>query len=615
LNQVRYDFEVTRTELFQERFIGTFTAWCRSHGVQSRMQAYGMDCHPLEASMLLDIPECETWIWVPEVEEFTEGPRARNYTNVNKFVSSAAHLRGKQLISCEEMTNTGQIFNTTLERIKVTGDQSNLSGVTHSILHGFNYSPIEAPFPGWIRYGTYFNERNTWWPFMRLWTDYKARISYLFQQGEMQADIAVLHPLADLASKFGYQRDPFPRVTYPPYVHYVWEAIHQNGHGCDYLSEHLIQQSNISQGQFHYNNRSYKALILIEVESMELATAKAIKRFADEGGKVIFIGKAPHISAGHIDHQHLSQEITKTIAPVVKRYGIVPAPGKDALAWFKDIQQTYKLTPYVRMDSIAFHVSQLYYKVGSRDVFYFVNYSAGKEHGFNARFNAKGVPYLWDAETGKRFKLTPSSDGTFPLHLGPAATQLIVFEEAGATQAGATQAGTTPAGSNQDAANAVPAYIPPPGQPEHWIALEGPWTLHLAHVNGTSRTIQLTELTDLKSRPDTKDFAGTILYQSVSPVNIKGSRIYLDLGHINDISELEINGMPLGTRWYGRHLYDITEALRHDGQPSYISIKVVTTLGAYTKTLTNNKAAQEWSDGKLFGPTGLVGPIKIFAAS
>ena len=42
LNRVHYDFEQTRIELFQERFIQTFTKWCTKHGVKSRMQAAGM---------------------------------------------------------------------------------------------------------------------------------------------------------------------------------------------------------------------------------------------------------------------------------------------------------------------------------------------------------------------------------------------------------------------------------------------------------------------------------------------------------------------------------------------------------------------------------------------
>src|ERR1039457_494873 len=81
-------------------------------------------------------------------------PPARAPTGINKFVSSAARFSGKRLVSCEEVTNTSMVFNATLASLKNCADQSNLSGVTHSIFHGFNYSPAEAAFPGWVRYGT-----------------------------------------------------------------------------------------------------------------------------------------------------------------------------------------------------------------------------------------------------------------------------------------------------------------------------------------------------------------------------------------------------------------------------------------------------------------------------
>jgi len=241
INLVRYDFETTKHELFQERFVLTFAKWCKRNGVKSRMQAYGMDCDPIAAGMLLDIPECETWIRSEQIEDFGTGDyrRGRSYTMINKFVSSSAHLAGKRLISCEEMTNTDDPFHASLERIKIAGDQSMLSGVTQSVLHGFNYSPPEAPFPGWVRYGTYFSERNTWWSYFKLWTDYKARLSALFQQSVMQADIAILPPLADLASRYGFQRDPFPQIVDPPYLYKIWEVIHQNGSGCDSSQKRL----------------------------------------------------------------------------------------------------------------------------------------------------------------------------------------------------------------------------------------------------------------------------------------------------------------------------------------------------------------------------------------
>ena len=146
---VRYDFKTTRHELFQERFVGTFASWCTKNGVKSRMQAYGMDLDAITAGMMVDIPECETWIRSEKIEPFGNGDyrRGRSYTMINKFVSSAAHLSGKRLISCEEMTNTDDPFHASLERIKVAGDQSMLSGVTQSVLHGFNYSPPTLHFP------------------------------------------------------------------------------------------------------------------------------------------------------------------------------------------------------------------------------------------------------------------------------------------------------------------------------------------------------------------------------------------------------------------------------------------------------------------------------------
>jgi hypothetical protein len=594
INRVRYDFLETKQALFQERFVGTFVAWCKKHGVQSRMQAYGMDCNAIDATMQLDIPECETWTWVPQIEEFDASPdnfSGRNYTMVNKFVSSAAHLAGKQEISCEENTNTGQIFLATLERVKITGDQSNLSGVTHSILHGFNYSPLEAPFPGWLRYGSFFNERNPWWPYFRLWSDYKSRISSLFMNSVMQANIAVLHPLADLASKYGFQRDPFPNVSYPPYVHKVWEAIHQNGNGCDYVSEQVLQHATSSNGSLNFNTRSYQTLVLIEVETMHPETAKAIKLFADVGGKVIFIGKAPHFSSGLTGYKEESREIEHISNSILKHHpkttGILPAPGADLISWWRGIQKQFGLTPYVSISQPVIHVNQLYYKSGDRDIFYFTNYSAAKPHRFTAGFNNNKTAWVWDAETGQRFLHPSNSSGELDIYLGPSETKLIVFDT---KTDGETYRSLDISGKTQ-------------------TVVSGPWRLTLHGLNGATENLTLNELQDLKLRPDTKDFSGTIIYHKVIRVNDTSGKTYLTLGHINDVSELEVNGHPLGAKWYGDHIYDISTAIQPGD--NYITITITTTAGAYTKSLKGNKAAQEWSWGDLYGPTGLTGGVNI----
>ncbi|MBS1664909.1 MAG: hypothetical protein JST68_27930 [Bacteroidetes bacterium] len=596
IETIRYDFETLKRYLFQERFIKTFADWCTRNGVKSRMQAYGMDCDPITSGMMVDIPECETWIWTEAIDEFGTGDyrKGRNYTMINKFVSSSAHLSGKRLVSCEEMTNTDDPFHGTLERIKLAGDQSMLSGVTGSVLHGFNYTPLEAPFPGWIRYGSFFNERNPWWPWFHLWADYKARLSAVFQQCDMQAAVAVLHPMADLAAKYGFQRDPYPVVTYPSYAPKIWEAIHQNGHGCDYLSEEVISQSTVNQKGLTYKNRTYKAILLAEVETIQLSTAKALGKFAAAGGKIIFIGKTPHLSAGMVDHQKRSAQIKTLMESVIKKHptttGIEAIDEANLVDWFGKLADRYKLTPEVKISHPVDYMSTLHYSNGEHQLYFFSNYSGTKTNTFEATFPEGNKPaWIWDAETGERRPYPSRQSAALKITLGPTESKLIVFSP------------ETP-----------PAVLPSEPASELATLLPGPWEVTLHHVNGVTRTITVNNLTQLSEDKDWMTFAGTIEYRArfhstkPSPTNAKPSpakQTWIGLGRLRDLSRLELNGRPIGTKWHGEHLYDITSAIV-DGD-NYLTIQVITTLGNYMKTLKDNKTAREWTSRSPYYPAGL----------
>lgn len=62
IERVRHDFWHVQMQLFKENFIDVYNAWCHRNGLKSRIQAYGHQLHPIETSMYLDIPECESWI-------------------------------------------------------------------------------------------------------------------------------------------------------------------------------------------------------------------------------------------------------------------------------------------------------------------------------------------------------------------------------------------------------------------------------------------------------------------------------------------------------------------------------------------------------------------------
>ncbi|WP_316810750.1 glycosyl hydrolase [Pedobacter heparinus] len=597
IERVRYDFEITRLELFDERFLKTFVDWCKKNKVKSRVQAYGREYYTLKSAMQLDIPECETWLRADVGTDLKEKLFAsgRGYRPVNKFVASAAWLTGKRMVSCEEITNTSLVFNDTLERIKITGDQSNLSGVTHSILHGFNYSPKEIPFPGWVRYGSYFNERNTWWPYLKTWIDYKARLSAVFQASEMQSDIAIMFPSADMWSKVGLQYQQWPQVIQPDYANNVWEAIHQNGGGCDYIDEQILATGKFSNGQLHYGPRSYKTLMMLEMESIAPETTAALKKFAAAGGRVIFIGKDPVKTFGLANHKQQDQQIAIEIQSLKKAYPNhiisypAPAPTQSMISWYKELLAKLRIPVYVNIDKPVSHVNQVYYKHQEGDVFFISNYNLKSAHEFTATFHIPGkTAWVWDPQTGKKYLYpTQGAKNKLKISLDPAESLLIVF-------------------NNETNGELYPVRKAIHTNPQ---AITGTWKVTLEKVYDSPRKLEMQQLIDFKEDPGLQSFGGVVYYENQFMVSNPGQYNYLDLGAVHGISAVELNGQPLGFKWYGKHIYDIKKELK-SGQNT-IKIKVTTTLGNYAKSLKDNVTAQQWTKAQPLYSMGMVGPVRL----
>ena len=189
IKRVRYDHNKLLVKVFLDNFTRSFQKFCTDNGLKCRYQAYGTPflMGMLEGNMIPDIPEGNNWIYSFKMNMDTDEwiwNQEHGYMIWNLYAASGGHLTGKKIISCESMTNTQGVFKTSLEEIKRNDDMNFISGINHSILHGYSYSPVKAGFPGWVRFGSYFNEQNTWWPYFSQWVDYNARLSYVFQQSQ-----------------------------------------------------------------------------------------------------------------------------------------------------------------------------------------------------------------------------------------------------------------------------------------------------------------------------------------------------------------------------------------------------------------------------------------------
>ena len=599
IRRMRYDFELTKAELIKERFVDVFIQWCKDNKVQSRMQAYGRGYFPVEGSFDADIPECETWIRPGLGNEMSETDYriGRAYTMVNKFVSSAAHLGEKKHISCEELTNIHQVFNETLELMKIAGDQSIISGVTHPIFHGFNYSPPTAPFPGWVIYGTFINERNPWWPYFSRFTEYKTRLSALLQQATMFADIAILSPTVDLWSMYSAQNDPFPAVMHPEWQTLVWESIHQNGNACDYLSEKVIQHSTIQNGALQYNKRKYHTIFLTQVETMEPDTAKKLYDWAQSGGKIFFIESYPSKAPGWKDHEARDKEVQDWVEKMKNldhRCFLLDKPGKEYTSWFNNIQEEHKLRPYAEIDSPNKFITQVRYQSSDAEILLLINSSINNSYEITIRPAAEIVSgkqaWIWNPENGERYKLPKPASIT--LDMAPADLKLLVFDK-------------------EKKGNLYEVLKP---SADNATVLTSQWSLTGTHVDGRIIKAEMTEVKDLSGINQWEDFCGSILYKT-NLVVAGGSKIqWLNLGKVFGVAELMVNGQNAGTRWYGRRIYNVERFLK-EGKNN-IEVIVTTTMGNYLKSLKDNRVAQYWTnEGRTIQPIqsiGIAGPVTIY---
>ena len=598
VERVRNDFERTMRELFREGFLEPFIEWCRQNGLKSRIQAYGRGLHPVESSMLLDIPECESWMRASSGREFPENSMwARGYSLNNKMVASGSFLAGNNIVSCEEQTNTDMVFFASMDNLKVTGDMSNLSGVNQSILHGFNYNPVETPFPGWVRYGCYFNERNTWWPHVRMWMDYKARLSALFQNVCMQADIAILPAFEDLWSKLGAQRDPFPDHLYPAYAYNLWEAVHQSGCNCDYISEEILEHGRIKKGRLSYGSREWGTLLLADAESLSPLAARRLRSFVSSGGRVICIGQAPWKGHGLSHAARNDAAVQKAMKGLEKKYpqGFVrvePPQGQPMLGWWLRILQEQGLRQDISFSQPNQFLSQNHYKGAQEDVFFIVNYSATEATEQTLRFpgmESEKQAWVWDAETGCRYRLGEWQDG-LQLRLGPLESRLLVFDYE--TEGEPYRPMPTPEG---------------PGR-----RLEGDWNARLTNsLSGQTYNLSLETPADLNRQPMAQTFAGNIEY--TKRIDIGNPQDYSLLSAEEaggNVVELILNGSSLGRKWYGKRLWDIRGRL-HSGE-NVIVLRCTTTLGNYVKSLRDNSVAQGWTRGQKTAPVGIRGSVILY---
>lgn len=298
--RLKSDYRQTLADLMLENFSTVFSNWTHKREALSINQAHGSPGNLLDLYGAFDVPETETFgsSYFPVKGLRRDSADIRNVDpdpNMLKFASSAAHVYGKPLTSCETFTWLTEHFKTSWSQCKPEVDQIFLSGINHVFYHGTTYSPQDVKWPGWLFYASVnFVPANSLWLHLKGLNDYIARCQSVLQAGIPDNELAVYWPVFDIW-------DNAKGMDMPLSVHHVDEWLHptsfyknlkslqEAGYSLDFVSDKMLAQAKAANEVFSVSTEGakYKVLLVPAAKKMPATTFENMIRLANEGASVV----------------------------------------------------------------------------------------------------------------------------------------------------------------------------------------------------------------------------------------------------------------------------------------------------------------------------------------
>ncbi|BCM93990.1 hypothetical protein IAD21_05885 [Abditibacteriota bacterium] len=221
----------------------------------------------------------------------------------------------------------------------------------------------------------------------------------------------------------------------------------------------------------------------------------------------------------------------------------------------------------------------------------------------NCTFRVEGKsPELWDPQTGECRSLPEFSarNGriTVPLRFEPYQSWFIVFRQSKTRATGKNFPTLRPLGS-----------------------VSGPWQVAFDPNWGAPAQITFPKLEDWSKRPEAsiRYYSGKAIYTKsfIAPQMRPGAPVYLDLGTVDNLAQVRLNGRDLGTAWCAPWRVAVSGAL-HSGE-NQLEITVANLwpnrlIGDQNLPAEQRLTSTTWNPFKSTDPllpSGLLGPVTL----
>ena len=542
------DWRATIGDLFVNKFYSRMAKLAKDNGLTVSFETSGGDSFHadiLEYFKHADIPMCE--FWHPLSDEYVG---SQNYKPI-KPTASATRLYGKPRVAAEAFTSFNLSWDEHWDMLKEVTNINCIEGVTHFVFHTYTHNPRTDFLPPGTSFGsnigTPFLRGQTWWKHMPEFTSYLSRCTYLLERGKPVSD--VLWYLGDEINHKPDQNAPFPE-----------------GFKYDYCNpDILLNRLSVRNGMIITpEDIRYRILWLPDNLRMLPQTLEKLHILIRDGATVV--GDAPHKLATLSGAATAKQRFDRAVENI---WGKTPERGIRKLGkgvvvsgmTLAEALNELKIEPDVTGDDALW----MHRRIDGADWYYVCAPKGGSFSGTLDFRNNNGTAEIWDPVTGKTTFADARLNGdrtSVTLHLPQAGSCFVVFRKnGGLPKIGRRHGGLNPQSPNNGILNQVQYDT------QLYIPLSSPWILSFPEGWGAPSTIQIDELKawkDLDVSDEAKAFSGTVTYTTTFDAGElkQGMCLLIDLGRVEMIAVISLNGKQVRTLWTPPYSVDVTDAVR-----------------------------------------------------
>lgn len=667
-NRFLHDFRKTVGDCVAENHYQLFANLAHKYGMGIHPESGGPHSAPVDALKVMgisDFPQGEFWA-VANTHRVKDDQRL-----CVKQSACVAHTNGKRFVAAEGPTSIGPQWERSPKDLKGNLDRIFCSGVNRLVWHTFTSSPKEFGLPGNEYFaGTHLNPNVTWWKQSKDFITYLDRSCYMLQQGLYVAD--VLYYYGDDVPNFVFLKEEFPELKFG----YDWDKCSKDVilNRVSFDGEKIVLPDGMS----------YRVMVLAPEKSIDLSVLKKIESLVYAGMTVVAPRpeKASGLS-GYPESDRELKAITDRLWGRIDGKNIIENRyGKGKVIWGLDVNvilEHQKVQP-----DFAFKSSQaktaldyIHRKTNDQEIYFVVNRFARKgiddfEYRYlttlpdryeqvTASFRVTGkIPSLWNPITGEMTDILTYREENgrtlIPLNLEPEGSVFVVFKNA--------KAGRHITAIQKDSKSYFPdnqldtkdfpclSVLSKEGKKSisvydsgnyqlTWsdgkkdkisvqeaikeIQLSGAWKVDFDPKWGGPENFTMRELISWNKmeEPGIKYYSGTAVYSKsfdLSSQETKDKKVLLDLGNVQEMASVTINGRQLQVMWSAPFRYDITPYVKTGS--NQLEVEVVNLwpnrlIG--DAKLSNEQRLTKTNINKFNGPdgekylreSGLIGPVSV----